>query len=149
MLKKYKAKSCLSITVSLPQGGTTHIKFSPHTGNGSVLYTDDEALQIGLERHPKFGRLFKLDVIPSSINEPDTTEELSDDNKQDITIRSVEMSCNDDAKDFVADRFGISRSKLRTRPQIEKAAQEHGIKIVWTDRNNCISNSSEEADAGE
>lgn len=145
MLKKYKAKSCISISVTLPTGGVAHVSFSPMTGGGSTFYTDDTVLQEGLEKHPKFGRLFVLvehgqsappnDTMAKdsvSENEAEVTEQPSDTSQ--TTIRTVEMQCNDDAKDYLAEKFGISRSKLRTRADIEKAANANGIQILWPSR---------------
>ena len=42
------------------------------------------------------------------------------------------MACNDDAKDYMADKFGVSRSKMRSRADIEKVAAENGVKIIWS-----------------
>ena len=61
MKKRYKAKSDVSINVSLPSGKNLHIAFSPITNGGSVYYTDVEDVQKGLEDHSKFGKLFRLD----------------------------------------------------------------------------------------
>lgn len=145
MLKKYKAKSCISISVALSTGGVAHVSFSPMTGGGSTFYTDDTVLQEGLEKHPKFGRLFVLVERGQSAppnhtttndsvleNTAEVREQPSDTSQ--TTIRRVEMQCNDDAKDYLAEKFGISRSKLRSRADIEKAAQANGIQIIWPSR---------------
>lgn len=145
MLKRYKANSCVSLSVALSTDDTAHVVFMPQTGNGSVLYTDDELLQAGLEKHPKYGRLFKLENLSEEGREMSEEsndlegDEGNEDNGSDETgggLRRVEMSCNDDAKDYIADKFGVSRSKLKTRAQIEEEAKAHGIEIVWTDGNN-------------
>jgi predicted DsbA family dithiol-disulfide isomerase len=40
---------------------------------------------------------------------------------------------NEDAKEFLADRYGVSRSKMRTRAAIVEAAKSVGITIDWTE----------------
>lgn len=136
MLKKYKSKSCVSINVVLPTGGNTHICFSAKTGGGSVYYTENETIQKGLEGHPKYGKLFVLEnemaaKKPSAkVQKAAVTAEQPA--KAENKLVEVKMSCNDDAKDYVADKFGVSRSKMRSRTDIEKVAAENGVKIIWT-----------------
>ena len=143
MLKKYKSKSCVSVSVMLPTGGNTHISFSPVTGGGSVYYTDNEKIQAGLERHPKYGRLFVVDNTPAQKavgkvgGRPEagasvTAAVEAAAGKAEKKAVEVRMSCNDDAKDYLADKFGISRSKMRSRGEIEKVASENGVKIIWS-----------------
>ena len=145
MLKKYNSKSCVSLSVVLPTGGTTHISFNPVTGGGSVYYTSNEKIQAGLESHPKFGKLFKLEgdvkpsmkVIKPSGKPESTTADAKTENPAEekagagTSLKEVKMSCNDDAKDYLVEKFGISRTKLRSRAQIESAGISNGIKFVW------------------
>ena len=148
MLKKYKSKSCVSLSVVLPTGGTTHISFNPITGGGSVYYTNNEKIQAGLEKHPKYGKLFKLEnevtpsveaVKPSGKAEGTTAEKpdgdaagtTAADKTAGTALKEIKMSCNDDAKDYLVEKFGISRTKLRSRAQIEAAGISNGIKFVW------------------
>jgi hypothetical protein len=150
MLKKYKSKSCVSLSVILPTGGTTHISFNPVTGGGSVFYTDNAKIQAGLEKHPKFGKLFTLDgavtkskpldkklkniEYPKAEKADPVQDQVSKDEAtvtDDAKLKEVEMTCNDDAKDYLVDKFGISRTKLRNRTQIEEAGKAKGIKFVW------------------
>lgn len=145
MLKKYKSKSDLSLSVVLPTGSTTHISFNPVTGGGSVFYTSNEKLQSGLESHPKYGKLFKLEEAVSEnpvkkskgatanttpvVPDGEATGETQEDAGK--ALIEVKVNCNDDAKDYLADRLGISRSKLRSRAQMESVANANGIKFVW------------------
>lgn len=43
----------------------------------------------------------------------------------------VEVSCNDDAKDYMVENYGVSRSKMRNRDQIEAVAKENGVVFSW------------------
>ena len=160
MLKKYKAKSFISISVTLATGGNTHISFSPVTGGGSVYYTENEKIQAGLEGHPKYGKLFTLEetvanatgttakaagttakaagttakaVVPQPTTEEGTQQgaEGASDGEGTGSVYELKAACNDDAKDWLADKFGVSRSKMRSRQDIEKVAEDNGVKVVW------------------
>lgn len=60
-MKKYIAKTNVSINVVLSSGANRHIAFSALTGGGSVFYTDDPEIIKAIERHYKFGTLFRAD----------------------------------------------------------------------------------------
>lgn len=60
-MKKYIAKTNVSINVVLSSGANRHIAFSALTGGGSVFYTDDPEIIQAMERHYKFGTLFRAD----------------------------------------------------------------------------------------
>ena len=124
MIKVYKSRSCVSVSARMKNGTNVRVSFTPITGKGSVFYTDNERLQEALEKHPKFGRLFFLD---GSATQSQSTGE----NDGEGLTREIKAMCNDDAKDYLAEKYGISRSKLRTRSQIEDAGIEYGIRFVW------------------
>lgn len=125
MLKKYEAKSQVNLSVQLGSGATAHVCFTPKTMGGSVFYTNDAALQEGLENHPRYGRLFKL---VSAVEEAPAVV-APEPKKEDV--KTMSFRNNEDAKDYFADQYGISRSKLRSRAAIEEAATAHGINLVW------------------
>lgn len=47
------------------------------------------------------------------------------------TATEVEFSTNDEAKQYLESQFGVQRSKLRTRADIEKAGMQYGVKIYF------------------
>ncbi len=59
-MKKYIANSDISVSVILPNGEGTRISFSTLSNGTSVFYTSDKDIQWALERHYKFGKLFRL-----------------------------------------------------------------------------------------
>lgn len=61
-MKKYIAKTNVSINVVLASGANRHVSFSSLTGGSSVFYTDDPDLIQAMERHYKFGTLFRVDT---------------------------------------------------------------------------------------
>ena len=136
MQKEYKAKSHVSINVTLPNGKNTHISFEPMTGGGSTFVTDNPKLQQGLEAHPKFGKMFKLASAknfaaqaekPQAAPAPESSEP-SDAAPQ---RQSLEMPSLEDAKLYLVENFGISRTKLRSKKQIEEAGLAHGIEFIF------------------
>ena len=108
-----------------------------------MYYTENEKIQAGLEAHPKYGRLFVEDkTIAEEQRATDhatgtvatvgeSAEEQQGTVKEDNDFVEVKMACNDDAKDYLADKFGVSRSKMRSRADIEKVATDNGVKITW------------------
>lgn len=47
-------------------------------------------------------------------------------------LERVEFSCNDDAKDYLEEHFGVTRSKLLNREAIKKAGEAYGVEIAFT-----------------
>lgn len=129
MTKKYIAYSHVAINVVLPSSGKgMHVSFAPVTGGGSVYITDNEDIQKALERHSRFGKLFKIDV---NYKEEEPVIESSVE-AEEPKVKTVKMASLDDAKAYLADNFGISRTKLRSKKQIEDAAAANGLNFVFS-----------------
>lgn len=192
MLKKYISNSDIAISVMLGNRKSVHVSFSPLTGGGSVLYTHDAELQEALERHPKYGHLFRLDgaqsfpenkpkkptpivieppkvspTIPVAADagghddesqslesvdgstdsetvgeadnnvgaeaapfddEAEQTEAKSKENNS--SLKEIHVDNLDDAKEYLCDHFGLSRTKLRSKKAIIEAAATNGIEFV-------------------
>lgn len=118
---KYIAKTHVALNVQM-NGSNVHVSFTPQTGGGSVFYTDDNALAEALEKHVRFGRLFKkaaepvkVEVVKAVVAEPEMKE------------NEKTFACYEDAKDYLVDTFGISRTKLRSKTAIDAAAQANNI----------------------
>lgn len=122
MTKKYISKYDISINA---QG--VHVSFSPLTGGGSVYYTDNEKLQGLLEKHHKFGKLFNLAEEP--VVEQPVAEEPKEEPKSN-GMKKIVVSCLDDAKEYLCENFGTSRTKLRSEKSIKENAAAHGIEFV-------------------
>ena len=126
---KFTSKSHVALSVPLEKGNA-HISFIEKTGQGSVFYTDNEKLAKAMRKHPKFGKLFREEEIKEEAKEevPDAPDITDDGTKQ----PEVSFSNNEDAKEYLADRFGVSRSKLRTRQEMEEVAKTNNLTINWT-----------------
>lgn len=129
MTKKYIAKSHVAINVVLPSGKSHHVSFLPLTGGGSMYITDSEDLQKALEGHRKFGKLYKIDITYK--DEPELPEVPQKQGTEVVTVKKVEVASLDDAKNYLVDNFDISRTKLRSKKQIEDAAAANGIEFVF------------------
>lgn len=62
-------------------------------------------------------------------NTPVVNEAEASDNTDTTALTQVEFSCNDDAKDYLEQTFGLVRSKLHNREDIINAGKAHGVEI--------------------
>lgn len=173
-MKKYIAKTNVSVNVVLASGKNLHISFSPLTGGGSVYYTELPEVQKALETHYKYGRLFRLD--PSYVPEMpraakpgknasapkhkseviETKSEVSAEEPTEGAVLATEEGAEDieeiegtteeneeadeepegnvvvvndpeEAKEYLCEKFGYSRTKIKGLKSIKAAAAESGI----------------------
>lgn len=105
-----------------------HISFTPMTGGGSVYYAKDERVQKALEQHPKFGRLFAEDKhykeVVVAIKAPTPKA---------VDVVEVRVACVDDAKDYLSDKFGVSRTKMRSIENIKSIAATKNVVFIGID----------------
>lgn len=115
------------MVIYLPSGAKQRIGFSPLTGGGSTFTTGDLGVQVGLESHPNYGKLFScIEVIDD--NKPVVQEAKKEPERG---TKQVRVSNVEDAKDYLAETFGMSRTKLRNRAAVIAAGEEHGIEFIW------------------
>ena len=127
MLKKYTAKSDISINVSV-DGTSRHISFSPVTLGGSVFYTNDEKLQKALEHHYRYGHLFRGEVQVEEKPKKAAPKPVKEEGP-----KVIEVSCVDDAKEYLCEHFNDSRTKLRSLAAIKRSAANHNIRFSGED----------------
>lgn len=181
-MKKYIAKTNVSINIVLAGGANRHISFSALTGGGSVFYTDDADIIEAMERHYKYGTLFRVDrkyeaekpkvkhvaklkaeeregdsqssqSTPSTLKEdagstqsslmadaeaqPSSAEnsdeaETSDSEQNDEEedgLKVIVVSDPDAAKAYLAEHFGVSRTKIKSVKTIKEIAAKNGIEF--------------------
>lgn len=151
MTKTYKANTSISINVVLASKKNLHISFITQSDGSSTFTTDCEEIQRAIERHYRFGSLFRLksvsgspekkrtdpdtdDIVMGETNEKDgetghdeTESEWNNDGQRKLDVVNVpDLSA---AKDYLADRFGISRTTLRSKKSIVDAAAANGIQL--------------------
>lgn len=167
MIKTYRANTNISINVVLASKKNFHVSFNGLSNGSSVYTTDNEEIQNAIERHYKFGKLFKLisstpkvvemsklakttksvdvrtekgDKATIDSNKIDAKEEDEDDTSVDesdedaaveeSTLRKVEVSDIATAKDYLAEKFGVSRTSMRSAKAIVEHAKTQGIEFV-------------------
>ena len=126
MRKTYHAKSELCINVRV-DNGYRHVAFIPHTMGGSSLSTDDPELQSAIEQHRMFGAYITMEEVREEVNKggQSPSSDSGDTQKpQELTFTSIT-----DAKDYIANRWGYSRTMIRYREQVDQIASEHGVVI--------------------
>ncbi len=126
MEAKYIAGTSVVLSVSLGGGRTAHVRFNAVTGGKSVFYTKDEALQKALERHARYGTLFRKDESYGKTAKKAVTKAKSA-VANETKIEEVAVSDLGQAKDYLARRFGIGRSNLKTKTMILAAAKKNNI----------------------
>lgn len=130
MIKKYKSRSAISINVVLDSKKSMHIAFTAQSDGGSVFITDNKNIQNALERHYKYGTLFKLAGVEDEASKESQSKETQDTEQEEKNKkRTVKVSDIAAAKDFLADTFGISRTSLRSEKAIREAAEQHNIEF--------------------
>lgn len=130
VLKIYGVKGLMEWQCVIPSGGVRfHFAFSDGTMTGygvtpARYRTTDPILQNVIERSNYFksGKIFLERQI---IIERDTVE-------AEVTapFEKVDVSCLDDAKEYLAEHFGVSRLKLKNKQSIIAQATENKIEFV-------------------
>lgn len=127
--KRYIAQSHISLSVKISDTANARVTFSPVTGGTkSVFYTDNEELQKALETHPRYGKLFRVD--PSFDPNPVVEKETKSESVKDKTVKKVKVTCVDDAKEYICEKYGVSRTKLNSEKAIKEFAQSKGFEFV-------------------
>lgn len=138
MQKTYKSKSFLSISVSM--GKMTiqdlqvsdktvtkdvfkHITFEPDSSGYAYYSTDDEEEQKAIEAHPLFNKMFVVKDAPASVVAKKAAAVP-------VEKKEVEVTSAADAKQYLVDTFGISRTKIQSTADIKKYAEQNGVVFV-------------------
>lgn len=131
MFKTYKGNSDLAFSVKM-EGGMRRIVFDGQSLGTSVYSTRDEKEQKAMEAHPWYNDKFWID---SEVDEKKLEAEAKKkaaakakkvaDEKKTHTVEDLA-----DAKDWLADEYGVSRSKMKTKEDILAIAKEHDVELV-------------------
>ena len=133
---KFTSKTHVCLSVALKGGGNAHVSFTELTGKGSVFTTDNELLAESLRQHHKFGKLFKEEEVkeePAADAKGGGENATGVHNATGATEGVLTFDNNEDAKDYLAEKYSISRSKMRTRAAIVEAAKGVGVQVSWKD----------------
>lgn len=146
---KVKAGS-IAINVSFT-GGTA----SPSGAQPAYFMTKDPITQFVIENSKEYKQGFIILVMqqeapgdhprmavpktrakkqPISAEEPETSEDevvANETPKAETTAQKIEVPGLEEAKAYLVENFGISRTKLRSRKQIEDTAAANGIEFIF------------------
>lgn len=123
MTKTYKSGSDISINVILSDKKNLHISFTPSSDGTSTYTTKDASVQAAIEKHYRFGKLFRLASVEDERKPKEKPVQTAPVKKnEEISVPDLSV-----AKDILADRFGISRTLLRTKDAIMEHAAAHGV----------------------
>ncbi len=131
MTKHYISDSHIAINVTLDGGESVHLSFIALSNGGSVFSTDSEELQNAIERHYRFGDLFTLNHIEEPKNTSETAKEeyTSVKESEDGNIQKITVNDLGEAKNYLADTLGISRTSLRSLKTILEVAKANNIEF--------------------
>jgi conserved domain protein len=136
MTKHYISDSHIAINVTLDGGESMHLSFIALSNGGSVFSTDSVELQNAIERHYRFGDLFTLDHIeePKNTSETANEEYTSVKESEDGNIQKIAVNDLGEAKNYLADTLGISRTSLRSLKTILEVAKANNIEFEGLDK---------------
>jgi hypothetical protein len=131
MYKKYKAGTDLSFSVMVGNE-RVRVVFEGKTMGCSIYGTRDEKLQKAIESHYWFNDKFflveavdeKKEAAEAKKRAAAKTKKKAADEKKTHIVTDFE-----DARDYLAETFGVSRSKLKTKEDILSIAKEKGVEL--------------------
>lgn len=130
MLKTYKGNSDLAFNVKL-EGGLKRIVFDGQSHGTSIYSTRDVKEQKAIESHYWFNDKFWLEeTIDEKKLEAETKKKAAAKAKK-IAEEKKTYCVSDiaDAKDYLADTFGVSRTKMKTKEDVLAVANEYGVEL--------------------
>lgn len=131
MYKKYQAGTDLSFSVMVGYE-RVRVVFEGKTMGCSIYGTRDEKLQKAIESHYWFNDKFflkeavdeKKEAAEAKKRAAAKTKKKAAEEKKTHVVTDFE-----DARDYLAETFGVSRSKLKTKEDILAIAKEKGVEL--------------------
>ena len=131
MYKKYQAGTDLSFSVMV-DNERVRVVFEGKTMGCSIYGTRDEKLQKAIESHYWFNDKF---FLVESVDEKKEAAEAKKRAAAKIKKKAAEekkthiVTDFEDARDYLAETFGVSRSKLKTKEDILSISKEKGVEL--------------------
>lgn len=131
MYKKYQAGTDLSFSVMVGNE-RVRVVFEGKTMGCSIYGTRDEKLQKAIESHYWFNDKFflkeavdeKKEAAEAKKRAAAKTKKKAAEEKKTHIVTDFE-----NARDYLAETFGVSRSKLKTKEDILSIAKEKGVEL--------------------
>lgn len=124
MKKTYTSHSILHFSL-----GGTRVAFTPLSTKSSYFETCDETLQKRIEAHPWFGDKFVIGAEEAVVEEKNA-EEADNSEKRKAELKEVSFTTLADAKEWLANEYGVARSNIKKKDDAVKAGKANGVIIV-------------------
>ena len=114
--------------------GLKRVAFHATTMGKAYFTTDDEELQKGIERHPWFNKTFVIDSVEEERTESTGRAgraESSESTGKNEGKEEKHFLTLADAKNYLADTFGVVRSNVKTMEAAILIGSANGVKIVF------------------
>ena len=131
MYKKYQAGTDLSFSVMV-DNERVRVVFVGKTMGCSIYGTRDEKLQKAIESHYWFNdKFFLVEAVDEKKEAAEAKKRAAAKTKKKAAEEKKTHIVTDfeDARDYLAETFGVSRSKLKTKEDILSIAKEKGVEL--------------------
>lgn len=131
MFNKYQAGTDLAFSVMVGDE-RMRIVFEGKTMGNSVYMTRDPKVQKAIESHYWFNdKFFLVESIDEKKEATEAKKKAAAKTKKKVADEKKTHIVTDveDAKDYLAETYGVSRSKMKTKEEILAIAQEHGVEL--------------------
>lgn len=131
MFKKYQAGSDLAFSVMVGNE-RMRIVFEGKTMGSSIYMTRDPKVQKAIESHYWFkDKFFLVECIDEKKEAAEAKKKVADETKKKVADEKKTHIVTDveDAKEYLAETYGVSRSKMKTKEEILDIAKEKGVEL--------------------
>lgn len=131
MYKKYQAGTDLSFSVMVGNE-RVRVVFEGKTMGCSIYGTRDEKLQKAIESHYWFNdKFFLVQAVDEKKEAAEAKKRAAAKTKKKAAEEKKTHIVTDfeDARDYLAETFGVSRSKLKTKEDILSITKEKGVEL--------------------
>lgn len=131
MFKKYQAGSDLAFSVMVGNE-RMRIVFEGKTMGNSIYMTRDPKVQKAIESHYWFkDKFFLVETIDEKKEAAEAKKKAAAKAKKKVADEKKTHLVTDveDAKEYLAETYGVSRSKMKTKEDILDIAKEKGVEL--------------------
>lgn len=131
MFKKYQAGSDLAFSVMVGNE-RMRIVFEGKTMGSSIYMTRDPKVQKAIESHYWFkDKFFLVECIDEKKEAAEAKKKAAAKTKKKVADEKKTHIVTDveDAKEYLAETYGVSRSKMKTKEEILDIAKEKGVEL--------------------
>ena len=130
MFKKYQAGSDLAFSVMVGNE-RMRIIFEGKSMGSSVYMTRDPKVQKAIESHYWFNdKFFLVESIDEKKEAAEAKKKAAAKTKKKVDEKKTHIVTDvEDAKEYLAETFGVSRSKMKTKDDILAIAKEKGVEL--------------------